>query len=411
MRLGARTAHILGGGADGWEIYYRTRDMVEAGEHVLNLTIGEPDIRTDPAILRAMHESALAGNTGYTFGAGKRALREAVAARAEARTGVPTSWRDVVITPGGQAALFAAHMVLLSQGDAGLYCDPFYATYPATIRATGAEAVAVPTRPEDAFAPTGAAIAEAAGASGGRARSLLINTPNNPAGTVYSRATLEAIGRAAVAHDLWIVSDEVYETQVWDGVHVSPRALPGLAERTVVIGSMSKGHAMTGSRLGWVIGPEAVVEAVTTLATSTTYGVVPFIQDGALFALRQGEAFEAAVAAPFRRRRDLALSLLAGSDTVRLVPPQGAMYLMLDIRATGLSGKAFAEALLERERIAVMPGESFGAAAAGHVRVAMTIADDAFAEALRRLERFAAGLAREGGGGPRRRAPVSRRGG
>ncbi|MCX7645965.1 MAG: pyridoxal phosphate-dependent aminotransferase [Rhodobacteraceae bacterium] len=408
MRLGARTAHILGGGDDGWAIYYRTREMVEAGERVLNLTIGEPDIRTDPAILRAMHESALAGNTGYTFGAGKRALREAVAARAEARTGVPTSWREVVITPGGQAALFAVHMVLLSEGDTGLYCDPYYATYPGTIRATGAAALAVPTRPEDDFAPTEAAIAAAARAAAGRARTLLINTPNNPAGTVYSRATLAGIGRAAAAHDLWIVSDEVYETQVWEGTHVSPRALPGLAPRTVVVGSMSKGHAMTGSRLGWVIGPQEVVEAVTTLATSTTYGVVPFIQDGALFALRQGAAFEAAVAAPFRRRRDLALALLAGSEAVRPVPPQGAMYLMLDIRATGLSGTAFAEALLARERIAVMPGESFGAAAAGHVRVAMTIADDAFAEAIRRLERFAADLARGGSADPRPRAAVSR---
>ncbi|MCU0912576.1 MAG: aminotransferase class I/II-fold pyridoxal phosphate-dependent enzyme [Rhodobacteraceae bacterium] len=389
MRLGPRIAHIGKDGSDGWEIYYRTRDMIEAGERVLNLTIGEPDIKTDPAILKAMHDSALAGNTGYTFGAGKRALREAIAARVAARTGVPTTWQNVVITPGGQAALYAVHMVLLAEGDTGLYCDPYYATYPGTIRATGAEALAVPTRPEDAFAPTEAAIAAAARRADGGARTILINTPNNPAGTVYSRATLEGIGRAAAAHDLWIVSDEVYETQVWEGEHLSPRALPGLADRTVVIGSMSKGHAMTGSRLGWVVGPEAVVEAVTTLATNSTYGVVPFIQDGALFALSRGAAFEEAVAAPFRRRRDIALEALAGSNAVRLVPPQGAMYLMLDIRATGLSGLAFAEALLAEERIAVMPGESFGQASAGHVRIAMTIEDGAFAEAIRRLAAFA----------------------
>ena len=389
MRLSPRIAHIAGGGSDGWEIYYRTRDMVEAGERVLNLTIGEPDIKTDPAILKAMHDSAMAGNTGYTFGAGKRALREAIAARVTTRTGVPTGWRSVVITPGGQAALYAVHMVLLAEGDAGLYCDPYYATYPGTIRATGADALAVPTRPEDAFAPTEGAIAEVALAAGGRARTLLINTPKTPAGTVYARATLDVIGRAAAAHDLWIVSDEVYETQVWEGEHLSPRALPELVGRTVVIGSMSKGHAMTGSRLGWVVGPEEVVEAVTTLATSSTYGVVPFIQDAALFALAQGEAFEEAVAAPFRRRRGIALQALAGSNAVRPVPPQGAMYLMLDIRATGLSGAAFADALLTEERIAVMPGESFGRASAGHVAVAMTIDDAAFAEAIRRLAAFA----------------------
>lgn len=385
MRLAQRIGHITGGEADGWGVYYRTRELEEAGERVLNLTIGEHDVRTDPAILDAMHRSARAGNTGYAFGPGKRELREAIAARAEALTGVPTAWRNVVVTPGGQAALFAAHMALLDAGDRALYCDPHYATYPGTIRATGATDVPVPTRPEAEFQPEEETLAaHAAGA-----RTLLINTPNNPTGTVYSKATLEGVARVVAAHDLWLVSDEVYDSQVWQGGHLSPRALPGMAERTVVVGSMSKGHAMTGSRLGWVIAPEPVAEAVTTLATNTTYGVPAFIQDAALFALRQGPAFEAQIAAPFRRRREIALARLKDTNAVRAVPPQGAMYLMLDVRTTGLTGNAFAEALLEEERIAVMPGESFGTAAAGHVRVAMTIGDDAFDEAIGRLARFA----------------------
>jgi arginine:pyruvate transaminase len=395
MRLAQRIAHITQGAADGWGLYYRTRDMIAAGERVLNLTIGEHDVRTDPAILRAMHASAMAGNTGYAFGPGKRELRAAVAARAERMTGVPTTWRNVVITPGGQAALFAAHMVLLDAGDRGLYCDPGYATYPGTIRATGAQAVAVPTRSAAGFAPEAPALAAAAATAGATAaRTLLVNSPNNPTGAVYGRATLEAIAGVVQAHDLWLISDEVYDAQVWDGAHLSPRALPGMAERTVVVGSMSKGHAMTGSRLGWVIAPEPVAEAVTTLATNTTYGVPAFIQDAALFALELGPAFEARIAAPFRRRRDIARARLAGCNALGLVPPGGAMYLMLDVRATGLSGTGFAEALLEQERIAVMPGESFGPAAAGHVRVAMTIDDGAFDEAIARLAGFAERRAR-----------------
>ena len=385
MHLAKRIAHITGGGSDGWEIYYRTRELLDAGERVLNLTIGEHDIRTDPAILKAMHDSALAGNTGYSFGPGKQALREAIAARCTARTGVATSWRNVVVTPGGQAALFAAHMALLDHGDRALYCDPYYATYPGTIRATGALDVPVPTRPETDFAPEEAAIL----AHGQAARTLLINTPNNPTGTVYGRATLEGIARAVQKLDLWLISDEVYDGQVWDGAHLSPRALPGMAERTVVVGSMSKSHAMTGSRLGWIIAPETVVAAVTTLATNTTYGVPAFIQDAALFALERGAAFEATIAEPFRRRRKLALDLLAGANALHLVAPSGAMFLMLDIRATGLSGKEFAAALLAEEKIAVMPGESFGQAAAGHIRVAMTIEDSGFSEAISRLAGFA----------------------
>ncbi len=221
------------------------------------------------------------------------------------------------------------------------------------------------------------------------ATSLLINSPNNPTGVIYSDATLRGIAEICIRHDLWLISDEVYDTQVWHGHHLSPRALPGMAERTLVIGSMSKSHAMTGSRIGWIVGPEEAVGHLINLSTHTTYGVPGYIQDAALFALQQGPDLEAEIAAPFRRRRAIAARLLAGSNTVTAVPSDGAMYLMLDIRATGLSGEAFANALLDAERIAVMPGESFGRSAAGHLRVAMTVADDAFADALTRLVGFA----------------------
>ncbi|WP_343078765.1 pyridoxal phosphate-dependent aminotransferase [Ostreiculturibacter nitratireducens] len=385
MKLANRIDHMTGGTPDGWEIYYRTRDMIAAGEKILNLTIGEHDVKTDRAILDAMHGSAVRGNTGYSFGEGNVALREEIAGRVAARTGVPTTAQNVMVTTGGQAALFTSHMVLLDAGDRALFCDPYYTTYPGTIRATGAVAVAVPTRSSEDFQPQEAAISSVAQG----AKTLLINTPNNPTGTVYSRQTLEGIARAVKAHDLWLISDEVYDTQVWDGEHLSPRTLPGMAERTVVVGSMSKSHAMTGSRLGWVIAPEPVIRAIAALATNMTYGVPAFIQDAALFALRRGEGFEAEVAAPFRRRREIAARVLKGANAIRVIPAQGAMYLMLDIRATGLSGKEFAVRLLEEERIAVMPGESFGQSAAGHLRVAMTIDDERFEEALTRLAAFA----------------------
>lgn len=390
MPLSNRITAVRGTGSDGWEIYYDARDLIAAGVAVLNLTIGEHDIRTHPRILEAMHASALAGNTGYAFGPGKQELRSAVAARVQARTGVVTSWRNVIITPGGQSGLFSSHMVLLDAGDKALHCDPYYATYPGTIRATGAVPVAVPTRPEQAFEPRAADIADRAAG----AKTLLINSPNNPTGVVYSRETLQGIADVVQEKRLWLISDEVYDTQVWSGTHQSPRALPGMAERTLVVGSMSKSHAMTGSRLGWVVGPEPVIDAITLLATNTTYGVPAYIQDAALFALAEGEAFEAEIAAPFRRRRQIGQDILARQNVLRPVPSSGAMYLMLDVRGTGMDGIRFASALLASERIAVMPGESFGASSAGHIRVAMTIADAGFAEALTRLTAFAARCAK-----------------
>ncbi len=355
MGLSKRITTLTPDASGGWELFFRARAMVAAGEPVTELTIGEHDVLTDQAILDEMARAAKAGHTGYAAIPGIPELRAEVARRVEAQSGVKTGPENVVITPGGQAALFASHMALCDPGDTALFIDPHYATYPGTIRGASAVPKAIPACPEDGFQPVPAAIAAAA--EDGVA-SLLINSPNNPTGVVYSRATLEGIAKAAQAHDFWVISDEVYDTQLWEGAHLSIRALPGMAGRTLVIGSMSKSHAMTGSRIGWIVGPEEAVAHLINLSTHTTYGVPGYIQEAALFALRQGADFEAGIAEPFRRRREIALRILKGQNVVRAVPPQGAMYMMLDIRATGLSGNAFGAKLLEERRIAVMPGET-----------------------------------------------------
>ncbi|MEH6523649.1 pyridoxal phosphate-dependent aminotransferase [Sulfitobacter sp.] len=389
MQASKRISTILGGGSDGWEVFLRAREMIDGGTPVTELTIGEHDIRTAAPILQDMHRSALGGHTGYAAVPGTAELRDAIAKRVTERTGVPTKRENVMITPGGQAALFAAHTAVIDPGDTALYLDPYYATYPGTLRGASATPLAIQAHASNAFQPRAADIAAVAKG----AKSLLVNSPNNPTGVVYSRETLESIADVCKEHDLWLISDEVYDTQIWEGEHISPRALDGMAERTLVIGSMSKSHAMTGSRIGWVIGPEAMIEHLINLATHTTYGVAGFIQDAALFALVQGDDFEVEIAEPFRRRRELAQNVLAQQNVVGVVPNGGAMYMMLDVSATGLSGQDFAFALLEKHHIAVMPGESFGTAAAGHVRVAMTIEDGAFEEALKTLCSFAKGLA------------------
>ena len=391
MQLSSRITGLLGGGSDGWGVFLRARQMIADGTDVTELTIGEHDIRTAAPILQDMHRAALAGHTGYAAIPGTTDLRDAVAARLQERTGVPTTRDNVLITPGGQSALFAAHMATCNPGDTALYIDPYYATYPGTIRGVSALPHAVLASADDAFQPRPDAIAAAAKQTG--ATSLLVNSPNNPTGVVYSRETLEGIAQVCRDHNMWLISDEVYDTQVWEGEHLSPRALDGMADHTLVVGSMSKSHAMTGSRCGWIVGPVDAIEHLTNLATHTTYGVPGYIQDAALFALNQGTAFETEISAPFQRRRLLAQDILARQNAVSLVPAQGAMYVMLDIRSTGMTGEDFAYALLEKHRIAVMPGESFGEAAAGHIRVAMTIEDTRFAQALATLCDFAEALA------------------
>jgi len=384
-----RIATLTGAEGDGWEIFYRARAMKAAGEPVLELTIGEHDVRTAPQILDEMHRAARAGHTGYAAVPGIAPLRAAVAERLSAQHGVAYGPENVLITPGGQAGLFAAHHAACDEGDRALLIDPYYATYPGTIRAVGAVPVPVPARPEDGFQPDLAALERAAPG----ARSLLINSPNNPTGAVYSEASVAGIARIARAADLWVISDEVYDTQVWAGRHLPIASLPGMADRVLTVGSLSKSHAMTGSRLGWIAGPAQVVAHLIDLATHTTYGVPGYIQEAGLMALSLGPEAEARVAAPFRRRRQMVLDRIAGHAALAAVPPAGAMYVMLDVRATGLSGSGFAARLLEEERVAVMPGESFGRAAAGHVRVALTLPDVEFVEAVDRLVALADRLA------------------
>ena len=370
MRLSERIIGLTGGGSDGWDVFRKARQMVSDGYDVIELTIGEHDRRTEPEILRAMYDAARGGHTGYAALPGTDDLRAAIAERVESRTGVTTRLENVVITPGGQSALFAAHTAVCDPGDKALFIDPFYATYPGTIRGAGAVAKAVIARAEENFQPAAADISAVAN----DAKSMLINSPNNPTGVVYTERTMEGIAEVAQRQDLWIVSDEVYDTQVWDGSHFSPRQIPGMEDRTLVIGSLSKSHAMTGSRLGWLVGPVEAMEHVENLSTHTTYGVPGFIQDAGLFALRQGSVLEDKISEPFRRRHAVAKALFARRG-IRVVPSVASMYLMLDVRAAGLSGEDFAYRLLEESKIAVMPGESFGQAAAGHLRVALTVED------------------------------------
>jgi arginine:pyruvate transaminase len=377
---------ITGSEDDGWGVHYRAQAMKRAGEPVILLSVGDHDFTTDPAIVEACKASLDAGQHHYSPVTGTAELREAVAKRIEASTGVPTTPDQTIICPGGQAGLFACSMLALEPGDRGVIVEPYYATYAQTIKAAGGVPVCVPTAPENGFQPDAMAIAEAVNPN---TRMILINSPQNPSGVVYTRDTLEGIADVCREDDVWLVSDEVYESQVYEGEHISPRALDGMGDRTLVIGSMSKSHAMTGWRVGWVVGPEPAIAALTDLFLTMTYGMASFIQEAALVGLNEGAAGETRIAALYRRRRDVALRALGASKKLRVHRPAAAMYLLIDVRAVCADGAAFANALLDAEKIGVMPGESFGASAAGHIRIALTVEDDALADACTRLARFA----------------------
>ncbi|MEM1161331.1 MAG: pyridoxal phosphate-dependent aminotransferase [Pseudomonadota bacterium] len=384
--LSQRIRAIVTGGTDGWGVHYRARQMLNAGTPVVMLSVGDHDISTDRSILAEMQRSAEGGHLGYTAVQGTLGLRTAIAGRYTARGAATVGPENVIVTSGGQGAIFASMMAALDPGDACVVLDPFYASFDVTIRSVSADPVIVPTAADDGFQPDATRI-EAALTP--RTRAILMNSPNNPTGAVYAADRVAAIADLCRRRDLWLISDELYDSQVHDGAHTSPRDLPGMAERTFLIGSMSKGHAMTGARIGWSIAPKDAVDRMLDLAGATTYGLPGFLQDAAEFALTQRASHEAEVAARYRRRRDLALAIAQRSPALGVVPPGGGMYVMLDIRRTGLSGTQFAERLLDDQHIAVMPGESFGRAAAGHIRIALTVADESLAEAVGKIAAFA----------------------
>jgi len=389
MELSRRIRDVVGGGDDGWSVHYRARAMQAAGEPVVMLTVGDHDITTDASILDAMKASMDAGRLGYSPVMGIEELRDAIARRITARRLVGAARENIAVTPGGQAAIFSAMMTVLDPGQSCIVLDPFYATFAQTVRAASGRPILVETPAEQGFQPDVAAIEQALAPD---TRAILINSPNNPTGAVYTAGRLEALADLCRRRSLWLISDELYDSQVHHGVHVSPRDVPGMAEQCLVVGSLSKSHAMTGSRLGWVVGPAEAIARIGDLATTTTYGLPPFIQAAGAEALERAGAVEAGIAARYRRRAEAAVAAAGNGPGVRAVPPQGGMYLMLDIRETGLSGATFAARLLETERIATMPGESFGHAAAGHLRIALTVPEPVLCDAIARIASFARAL-------------------
>lgn len=384
--LSSTARGLLGeGGDDGWGVFYRARELTAEGHDVLNLAVGEHDRPTDPAIVAALSAAAAEGPHGYAPVRGRADLRAAIARRLGAH-GAASDPAEILLCAGCQMALQLACQLVLGPGDECLIVDPYYATYPQTIRAAGGVPVAVPADRAAGFQPDIDALGRAIGP---RTRAILINTPNNPTGAVYAAERLEALAALCRRHDLWLISDEVYDGLVHEGVHRSPRALPGMAARTLVAGSVSKSYAMTGWRAGWLAGPPSAIDRGADFAVASTYGVAPFIQAAALHALTEGTAIEAAIAAETRARAEAVVDALDPQGPVSAVAPQGAMYVMLDITAAGTPAPTFAADLLEAAHIAVMPGESFGHAAPGHLRLALVADEDRLTATVHAIEALA----------------------
>ena len=372
-------------------------DMLAEMRDVISLTIGEPDFTTPEPITRAAIESLERGETHYTANGGMIELRELISENLQTRYGVDYDPRaELIITVGASEAVDASLRAILDPGDEVIYHEPSFVAYAPCIQLAGGVPVRIGTSDADSFEVSAEQI-EAAITP--RTKAIFLGYPNNPTGAVLSREQLAAIAEVAERHDLLVVSDEIYDRLVYgDHVHAAFSSLPGMRERTILIGGFSKAYAMTGWRIGYVAAPAGLM---TGIAKVHQYGIMcapTSAQFAAVEALRIGEPFVVAMHDEYDRRRRLMTDRLNRMGLL-CFEPKGAFYCFPNVTdATGLDEETFAQRLLAEERVAVVPGTAFGPSGAGHVRACYATAYEEIVEAMDRMQGFVARCRTEAAG-------------
>lgn len=360
-------------------------DIAATMQDVISLSIGEPDFVTPAVIRRAGIQSLERGETKYTSNSGTVELRDALAEHLAKLYGVTYHpENELLITVGVSEALHCAMLATLDPGDEVIVPEPSFVAYKPSVIFAGGTPVVVATRVEDEFQVTSQAIAQAITP---RTRGILIGYPNNPTGAVMTRDSLMEIARVAEQHDLVVYSDEIYDRLVYGVAHVCFSALPGMRDRTILLGGFSKDYAMTGWRVGYVAAPPAILDALRKLHQYIIMSAPTMGQVAALEGLRSADADVQAMVQSYDQRRQV---IVAGLNSIGLptFTPRGAFYAFPAIRSTGLNSEEFCEKLLTEEHVAVIPGSAFGASGEGYARVCYAASMTNIEEALTRLDKF-----------------------
>ncbi len=362
-------------------------DLIRSMEGVVSLGVGEPDYATPWHIREAGIYALEKGYTMYTPNRGLPQLREAIARYLEENYGVAYNPEtEVLVTVGVSQGLDLAMRAILNAGEEVIIPDPAYVAYVPCALLAGGKPVPIPTREEEGFRLSPERVARAITPA---TKALLFGYPANPTGTVMPRKELLALAELVGKHQLIAVSDEIYARLVYDGEHTCFAALPGMKERTILLGGFSKAYAMTGWRLGYACAPAEIIEAMTRVHQYTMMCAPIMAQMAALEAIRNGDAAVKEMAREYNHRRR---AIVKGLNAIglRCPEPHGAFYAFPSIQASGLSSEEFAEKLLMEEKVAVVPGSAFGACGEGYVRCCYAVSLPAIEEALKRMGRFMA---------------------
>jgi len=389
MQYSSLVKRIAGDGADAWVVHYAARTAQERGEDVILLSVGDPDLDTPAPVLERAIERLRAGDTHYTPATGRQHLREAIAAAHCARSGQSVTADNVIFLAGAQNALFVTSLCIAGPGDEVIALEPLYPSYPATLEVSGARMVRVAAPAARGFHIDLPALEAAITA---HTRAIFFATPNNPSGVILSERDLAALGEFARRHSLWVVADEVY-AGLAPGGRV-PSLAAELPEQVVTISSLSKSHAMPGWRAGWLVGPRQLVIHAEAMAQCMLFGLPGFVQEAAVTALSVAPAAESRIREYCALRRDFLLAGLAGLRGVKCFAPDAGMFLLMDVRGTGLSGYDFMCELYRTERVSVLDGGAFGRETSGFVRVCFAADEELLRRAIVRIRRFVETLVR-----------------
>ena len=380
MRLATRMGRL--GTETAFEVLVRAKALEAQGRDVVHLEIGEPDFDTPGNIVRAGAEALQDGWTHYGPSAGQPELKEAIAGYLNRSRGTSYEAGQIIVTPGGKPVMFFVMLALLEAGDEAIYPNPGFPIYESMIAFSGATPVPSPLREANAFSLD---VDELAGLITPRTKLLIINSPGNPTSGVLDRGQIARIAELAVAHDLWVLADEIYSEILYEGEHVSIATMPGMAERTILLDGFSKTYAMTGWRLGYGAFPRELVDPINKLMVNSVSCTSMAVQRAGIEALNGPQDEVRAMVAAFRKRRDLMVDGLNAIDGVSCVLPKGAFYVFPNIMGTGKTSKEFADLLLNEHGVASLAGTAFGAHGEGYLRLSYANSEANLTKALGRI--------------------------
>jgi len=385
MDYASVTNNLKNLGSEKWAVHLKARELIAAGNDVIELTIGEPDVSPEEDLINECIRSMQAGRTKYSNGRGESNLLIKLKLKYDKISHTPIAEENILCFPGTQTALYATMRSLVEEGDEVIVGDPLYATYEGIIRASGATMVPVPLLRENNFVLQAHDLNKAITP---QTKVVLLNSPHNPTGSVMSEQDYLNLAGLFVENNLWLVSDEVYEDLIFEGEFFSPLSNEKLAPRTVVVSSISKSHAAPGFRSGWAIGPKEFCLRTLPLSETMLFGGQPFIADMTALALSRPSKVSIEMKTAYKRRAKLICDNLKSVEKIKPLMPSAGMFILLDIEKTNLNCSEFAWKLLSEQLVAVMPGNSFGDQAKDFIRLSLTVPDELLIKACDRLSLF-----------------------